>query len=214
VLNGRASSPSAFESHATRAKCIYSRVMVEQYRRGPNPWEKIFTLERREPFSISGRLVDPAGADIRVEAPSVFTGYLRPGKGLIQEFAANLRKVQGIMDITAEVSPNEFLDENVAAALLSLPGARDRISRHSGRALRVTEHVIPAGAAVSVYADPAGPKPADGTVRGSAEYPLIISDSIGSGADKVMGQKSLASIIIGSVLVLLSLALFLFLLFA
>jgi len=214
AVRGRMSSSSAFESHISKTKCVYSRVVVEQYRRGHNPWETIFTSERREPFTISGRKIDPAHADMRTSAPSSFTGYMRPGRGLVQELAANVRQVRGIVDITSEVAPNEYLDDQVVVALLAVPGARDRLRKYSGKALRITEYIISASTNVSVFVDPAGPSGADGVIRGSTEFPLIITDSPVSKASAVMGEKSLLSIALGSLLIMAAIGLSLFLAFS
>ncbi len=212
ALRGRVSSSGAFESHITRTKCVYSRVVVEQYRRGHDPWERVFSVERREPFTVSGRKVDPARADMRTSLPTAYVGYMRPGKGLVQELSANLRQVQGLADITSEVAPNEYLDDQVIVALLAIPGARDRLRKHMGKALRVTEHVISASSEVSVFADPSMPQAAGAPISGTEEFPLIITDSAAARAKSIMSEKSLASIALGALLIIGSLCILAFLL--
>jgi hypothetical protein len=212
-VSGTLSCPEAFDSHITKRKCAYSKVVIERYRRGHDPWEVLYKLERFAPFSAGRSQVDPEHADMRVSAPTLYTGYLKPGKGILDELQTNIRHIRSIADFTGEVASNEFLDDSIISAVLGLPGAAEKLKPHLQSAFRISEYALPVGAEISVFQDPAVPLGKGGLLHGTLEYPLIVSDQAALASAPLVREKSLFSLLLGAGLILISIAILAFMLF-
>jgi hypothetical protein len=213
-VSGALSCQDAFDSHITKRQCAYSKVVIERYRRGHDPWEVLYKLERSVPFRAGRSQVDPEHADFRISAPALFTGYLKPGKGILDELQTNIRHIRSIADFTGEVAPNEFLDESAISAVLGLPGAADKLKTHMKSAFRISEYLLPVGAEVTVFQDPAVPLGKAGPLHGTLEYPLIVSDQAALASAPLVREKSVMSMFLGAILIIISLILLAFVIFS
>ncbi len=211
TISGPLSSGGQLQSHITAQGCAYSKVVVEYYQRGANPWKEIYSFESKVPFKVDGKAVDPAHASFHLPPPKRYEGYIRPNPGLFDMLGPAMRQVRGIADITSEISPGEILDERVLRTVLALPGAKERMKNYMHGAIRVTEYCLPLGTSVNVAVDPLAPQVGAGSsISGTLEYPLVIGVH---DAGVVMDEKALASIGLGAFLILLALAVLALMLF-
>jgi hypothetical protein len=211
LLSGRARSLESLRSPLGGEACVYSRVIVEYYQGGHQPWREIFSFEKRPPFSMDGRRVDTGFADFRVRETLSESGYARRDKGMFEQFGDMLaksqpgeivRSVATAVTFTpgaAEEIGGSYLDSKRMEALLKLPGAQGRMRPHIRKALRIREYSVPEGALVSVAGGTEGP----GGISGKMDAPLVISDGSEGGARESLVEKGAISILIGGALVLL-----------
>ncbi|MEW6722188.1 MAG: hypothetical protein AB1324_02920 [Candidatus Micrarchaeota archaeon] len=217
ALSGTASSPEPVESLATGRKCIYSKTVVEYYGGGPDPWKTACSAERRAPFSVGGRNVDPEGAEFHLSRPLVITGYARREKGMFEEFADSIAKsstanIAKSVLTSITMTPGEkeevgdsMIDDSVMLALVRNPALKPRLLPHIKKALRITEYSLFEGAKVSLVGGMAGPS---GRLAASAAAPLIVSDEGAGAAKSDMSEKAFVSVALGAALIMVSIVLF------
>ncbi|MFH0884639.1 MAG: hypothetical protein V1861_02935 [Candidatus Micrarchaeota archaeon] len=203
AISGAVAEAEPLLSHISAQRCAYSKVVVEYYQRGANPWKEIYSFESKVPFKIGAKTVDPTHASFSLPVPKRFEGYIRPNPGLFDMIGPGIRQLRGMADITSEISPGEVLDGHALNIVLSLPGAKERMKNYMKGAIRVTEHCLPLGTEVTVAIDPAAPQGSANRISGTLEYPLVISVH---GAHSIMDEKALMSMGLGAFLVLLALS--------
>ncbi|MCI0503993.1 hypothetical protein L0Y65_04745 [Candidatus Micrarchaeota archaeon] len=206
-VTGAVGCSEPIESPIGKRKCVYSRVVVEYYQRGTTPWKEVYSYESQAMFKIDDRPVDPTHASFSLSPPDRFEGYVRPKPGLFDSIGPRIRQFRAIADVTSEISPAEIMDESALRAVLSLPGAKEKLKTYLNGALRISEHCLQVGAEATVVLDPAAPR--SDKISGTLDYPLEINVHGQRGA---MNAKALASMALGAFLILLSSAVFLLLL--
>ncbi|MEW6034986.1 MAG: hypothetical protein AB1529_00095 [Candidatus Micrarchaeota archaeon] len=212
TLSGEVSCPKPVQAFVSGKAAAYSRLVVDFYQGGHAPWKNVLVLEKRAPFTVSGKEVGPDHADFRLSSPKVYVGYPAVEGGMIDELRHNLKQLQSMADFSGEVGPNESIPSEVLAPLMANPGIKAKLAPHMRKPLRISEYSLAEGARVSVLSDPAirqGGK----TLKGTVEFPLIITDD-DSAASSAMREKALLSAGIGVFLVLFSILLLFFVLSA
>ncbi len=191
AVSGTVRCKDDMRSRMTNERCAYSRVVVERYQGGHQPWKEIFSFERRAPFMVGGRDVDPAHADFRLSRSFVAQGYVRRDKGPIERAASfitgplsgmpSLSVARGAFDLTQEVRENEFLEPDAYTSIMALAGAREKVAPYSRQPLRISEFMLREGGSAIVVPDPAAHKPeAPAQVSKAGGAPVTAAHMAGS----------------------------------
>lgn len=204
-FSGPATSRSSFRSLASGTQCIYQRIVVEYRDRGYNPWKTAIDVDMRPSFLVGKKPFDTAKAVFEIKGGNVFKGYAGAKfRGMIGGFLHEASKsapvelgmevldAAGLSDPESFVSRDQYLDDDLVSKLLELRGG-DKLKRHIGRALRVSEYVIPVG--TEVY------------ISGADTSEVVVSDSGAADAESSLREKSIMRAAAGLGLVALSLIL-------
>jgi hypothetical protein len=213
VLSGKPSSEVPVASHLGKPGCIYSKLILEYLDLGRGRWVPLKTFERRAAFELSGFSVDPAGAEYDAAHNEIFqeSKKLPPKKdgvmGEIGQFGAQMRSAKSSVPLSAESAEPygtafdaKPFDSRTMEALANDYDVGEVLRQYWHQRKRATIQTILLSDDVVVVGTAGRGSISKGTGRfliSVEALPTILKQSRG---------KAWVSIIIGSGLILLSLA--------
>jgi hypothetical protein len=211
IIDGEARADAPVSSPISGARCIYSRVVLECYGGGAEPWRKIAEAESRAPFSLGKVTVQPDFADFRLN-PKVTEGMVKRELGTIEQFGDSLSrtKLAGMARDALSGTPfgrrdgEEFLPEAMVDSLKAVPALGKALARNIRKRIRVSEYCIPPGSRVYV----SGGSRAGDALMGALDARLVVTDESRDAAGSLQRERAVLGVIAGGLLLAVSAALF------
>jgi hypothetical protein len=215
IICGKVKCKKVVKSIASGRECALYRTIVEIYKNGH--WRYIYSVQHGTSFLLGRREVAESVVHLKLSKPVVIHGTITNENGLIEKGIDTL-KGSAIYKIAAApisavlpffASPVYGpLSEAVLVRLQKDPGAGAALKHHKASLIRITEHALTNGMEVCAITEASSKSPLKGTI----EFPLILSDMRPEYAAESLKERSLLSIVAGAVLIVISVPLFVFLL--
>lgn len=217
VICGKVKCKKTVKSLAAATDCAMYRTVVEVHKRGS--WHPICSIQHGTSFLLGRREVVESVAHLTLSNPVIIHGTIPHEKGLIEK---GINKVKGSSLYKATAAPIlaslPFFGSSVygplnEAALIRLQKNFEvaaALKRHKASLLRITEHAITDGMNICAISEAVGSQTR--ALRGTTEFPLILSDMKPEDAIESLKERGLLSISAGVVLIAIAIPLFIFLL--
>jgi hypothetical protein len=204
-VSGKVRSAQGFQSHISKKVVTYSRLVIECYERARGAWKEIYSHVEKSDFLLSGRPVSMEFADVRLSNPLVHEGYVKRKKGTIEQLQSYLylwgtRGALVLIPFHSFANKGElrFLDDELVRFIMSQKKAKSAIEKNIMKPMRISEYLIETGARITVASG-------SGTLRGTVEHPILITDSPENDARSTVDEKAKTSILLGAGLIFFSL---------
>lgn len=210
VFSGKTKCQGELRSLEGGIKCVYTKIVLEKYRGGYDPWKEIVVAENKIPFYVDDKLIIPDFADFYV-TPHHNEGYVKRDLGTIEQFTKYLTR-QRTANISTQTNLKEvpLLDENLVLAIRSDKTLNKAISKNIKSFFKLTEYYVPEGATIYL----AGGKLNEHNLEGTMEQRILVSDSDEKTPLIVERERAFMGISAGIFLFLVSAALFYVILFS
>ncbi|MFH0737757.1 MAG: hypothetical protein V1827_04095 [Candidatus Micrarchaeota archaeon] len=218
-IHGRVRCERPIESPFSRKPVVYFKVVQEIFFGGNMGWKEFESAVALLDFSINGKRIELDHADVRLSGALAYSGYLKHDNLMMERFNKTIRDINSKISIGAvEVPPDAYLSQEAMDGLdrfrklgIEAFGKMPKqISQKENRPLRISEYSIPVGMELFVVPDPAMHQAGD-VVKGSKEYPLLVSDKTEGKA--LVQEKAFMSKALGVGLIIVAILGFIFLVF-
>ncbi|NYZ73620.1 hypothetical protein H0O00_00595 [Candidatus Micrarchaeota archaeon] len=205
IICGKVKYKKTVKSLATGRDCAFFYTLIESYSRGR--WHPIYFIKQETSFMLGSRPVEEGVAYLNLSKPTIIHGTIPHEKKLVEKSMESLqnsiayRPVSAALSILGRNEPvYQPLDISIMGRLQSNPRIKAVLKHHNARLLRITEHVLSEGMEICAIAE-AGDT---GPIKGTTEFPLILSDMKPEDAVDSLKERSLLSIFSGGALLIIS----------
>ncbi len=209
VICGTVKCKKTLKSFATGRDCVFFYTLIESYKRGA--WRPVYFIKNGVSFMLGGRTVEEGITYLKLSKPIVIHGAIPHRKGLIEKGSDMVRDNTIYRAAAAPVlgrfgffAPSAYLplDASVLKRLQGYPALKKILEHDNIRIIRITEHVLGEGMEICAIAEAetGGKEP----IKGTVEFPLIISDMKPDDAVESLKERSWLSILAGAAIMMIS----------